>query len=329
MGVSIIGTGMYVPDNVVTNDDFTKIVDTSDEWITTRTGIKNRHIGTEVSTCQMGVNAANEAIKNASISVEDIDMVIVSTVTGDYLTPSTACVIANKLGAVSATCMDLNAACAGFVYAVDVARRYLLDDEYKNILIVSTEMISKITDYTDRSTCVLFGDGAGACVVNKSDKIFSCHLGGDASGAGKLFARGFLPDNPFMDKRYERTADGFIESQGHALYMDGREVYKFSTRAMPNAVLKACEKANISPDELDMIIPHQANRRIVETAAKNLKIPMDKFFMNIKNYGNMSSACIPIGIHQSVKAGTIKPGDKICIVGFGAGLVYGAAVIEW
>ncbi len=329
LGVSIIGTGMYVPNTVVTNDDFAKIVDTNDEWITSRTGIKTRHIATDVTTFQMGGFAAKEAIENAKLSADDIDMIIVSTVTADYSTPSTACLVANEIGATNAVCMDVNCACAGFVYALDIARRYLFDDEYKNILIVSSEMLSKVTDYTDRSTCVLFGDGAGACVVTKSDKLFTCILGGDASGVSKLFGRGIPPSNPFMEQPFDRLSDGFVDSDGHSLYMDGREVYKFATKVMPQAVIKACEKANITPEEITLIVPHQANIRIVETAAKNLKLPMEKFFVNIHKYGNMSSACIPIGINEALKMGKIKTGDKICVVGFGAGLTYGAAIIEW
>lgn len=329
MGVSMIGTGMYLPDLVVTNDDFAKIVDTNDEWITSRTGIHARHIATEVTTYQMGGFAAGKALESAKLSAGEIDMVIVSTVTGDYITPSTACLIANEIGATHAVCMDVSCACAGFVYALDIARRYLADGEYKNILVISTEMLSKITDYTDRSTCVLFGDGAGACVVTKSDKLFACHLGADTSGVAKLFGRGIPPSNPFRKEPFDRMADGFCESNGNALYMDGREVYKFATKIMPQAVVKACQKAGIVPEELALIIPHQANIRIVETAAKNLKLPMEKFFVNIQKYGNMSSACIPICIDEALKSDRIKSGDKICFVGFGAGLTYGAAVLEW
>ena len=329
MGVSIIGTGMYLPENVITNDDLAKIVDTNDEWITSRTGIKTRCIADNITTFKMGANAAEEALKNANLDATDIDLIIVSTATPDYVTPSTACFIANEIGATNAVCFDVSCACAGFVYALDMANRYLVDDEYKNILVVSSEMLSKITDYSDRSTCVLFGDGAGACVVQKSDKLFACHLGADVSGISKLFGRGIAPSNPFMKSEFDRLSDGFIESNGHSLYMDGREVYKFATKIMPKAVKIACEKAGITPEDLDLIVPHQANIRIVETAAKNLKLPLEKFYINVEKYGNTSSASIPICLAEAISDGSIKRGDKICIVGFGAGLTYAAAVIEW
>ncbi len=329
MGISIIGTGMYVPENVVTNEDMSKIVDTNDEWITSRTGIKTRHFADNITTYKMGANAAVEAIKNANLSVEDIDMIILSTATPDYVTPSTACFVANEIGAFNAVCFDISCACSGFVYALDMANRYLLDEEYNNILIVSSEMLSKITDFTDRSTCVLFGDGAAACVVQKGDKQFACKLGADVSGVSKLFGRGIPPSNPFMETPFDPLSDGFAETSGHNLYMDGREVYKFATRIMPKAVELACEKAGITPSDLALIVPHQANIRIVETAAKNLKLPIDKFYVNVHQYGNTSSASIPICLNEASKNGRIKPGDKICVVGFGAGLTYAAAVLEW
>lgn len=328
-GIRIIGTGMYVPENVVTNEDFTKIIDTSDEWIVKMTGIKTRHIADGISTIKMGANAAADAVSNAGLKPEDIDVIIASTVSSDCSTPSLACLIANEIGAHSAVSFDINCACAGFVFALDLAKRYLSDGEYKNILIVSSEMLSRLTNYDDRSTCVLFGDGAGACVVQKSDNMYFSELGADTTGVKKLFNKGIEAKNPFSTKTYSLENDGFEPVNGHGIYMNGKEVYKFSTKIMPMAVEKACQKAGINTGELDLIVSHQANIRIIETAAKNLGLPMEKFFINIHKYGNTSSACIPICLHEAQLSGRVKRGDKICTVGFGAGLVYAASVFEW
>ena len=325
-GIKILGLGKYLPSKDITNDDLSKIVDTNDEWITTRTGIKTRHASTFESNHYMGEQAAIQAIKNSNISVDEIDMIVVTTVTNDFSSPSMACIIANEIGCPNAIAMDINCACAGFVYGIDIARRYLMDDEIKNVLVVSSEMLTKITDYTDRATCVLFGDGAGACVVTSSSSKFSCFLGTDATGCKKLFARNIQPHNPFREKNFD---DGFGESNENFLYQDGKEVYKFATKAIPYAINLACEKAGILPSDLAVIFSHQANMRILETAAKNLKVPMEKIFVNIHKHGNMSSACIPICIEEANEQGILRRGDKICIVGFGAGLTYGAAVFEW
>lgn len=331
MGIRIIGTGFYVPSYTATNEDFTKIVDTSDEWITTRTGIKKRHIVTDNTfVWQMGANAAKMAIADAGLSADDIDLVIGTTCTADYLTPSLACLVANDIGAKKPACIEINSACAGFVYALDMAKRYLSDPDYRNVLIVSSEMLSKMTDYADRSTCVLFGDGAGAAVLTKSDTPFVSELGSDPTGGRFLFARGVdAGNNPFRDAPFDPTADGFAETAPHKLHQDGREVYKFATRAMPGAVKAACQKAGMEPRQLDWVFSHQANRRILETAAKNLNVPLERFFINIEEYGNMSSACIPVCLAQAQRAGKLTRGQKLCTVGFGGGLVYAAAVFEW
>jgi len=329
MGIRIAGTGKYLPEKTVSNEDFTKIVDTSDEWITTRTGIKNRHVETEKLTWEMGVCAAREALAEARISPEEVDAVICSTVTADYLTPSTACLIADAIKADSPLCMDINCACAGFVNALDVAERYLQDSAYKNILIVSSEMLTKISDYTDRSTCVLFGDGAGAAVVQAGEGFYQSVLGSDPTGGKHLFMRGVPPAGQFRDTPFDPLSDGWEPTRGHCLYMNGKEVYKFSTRVMASAVEEVCQKAGLSPRELDWIFPHQANRRIIETAAKNLSLPMDHIYMNIAENGNISSACIPVSLAEASRSGLLHRGDKICLVGFGGGLVYGASVFQW
>lgn len=329
-GVKIIGTGTYLPDFNASNDEFTKLVETSDEWITTRTGIKNRRIANGETTCMMGFNAASRAIENAGISPTDIDLILVTSVTPDYFSPSASCVLQGLLGASNATGIDINCACAGFVYALDMAGRYLTDPDINTVLIVSSENLSKLTDYSDRSTCVLFGDGAASCVVKKGDGMFASYLKADGAGAKSIVARALLPHNPFTEKQTDPISfDGFENTNGHYLYMDGREVYKFATKVMPEAVEGACKKAGIMPEELDLIIPHQANIRIIQTAAKNLKLPMDKFYINVDAYGNTSSASVPIALHEALLAGRIKPGDKIALVGFGAGLIAGGAVFEW
>ncbi len=329
MGLTIKGTGMYVPDVIADNDDFAKIVDTSDEWITTRTGIKTRHITNGELAFQMGAEAARMAIKDAGIEVEDVDMVLGTTVTADCLTPSMACLVAKEIGIEDAVCMDLNAACAGYVFALDIAQKYLECGDCKTVLIVSSEIVTRMVDYTDRSTCVLFGDGAAATVVTKGDGLYSSVIKSSPQGADKIFTKLPVPENPFKtgtadwgDERMNDAPTGFMQMQGN-------DVYKFATTAMPQAVEAAAEKAGISLEEIDLIIPHQANIRIVQTAMKRLKMPKEKCYVNIQDYGNISSACIPLGLCQLKEQGQLKKGDKICVVGFGAGLTYGAAIFEW
>jgi len=241
-----------------------------------------------------------------------------------------ACMIQRELGAVNAMTIDVNCACAGCVYGIDMAKRYLqTDNDIKYALVVANENLTKITDYTDRSTCVLFGDGAAAIVMERADDVlYSSFLGADGTGAKFLFARSLPPANAFMTGE-GRVDDGFPESNAHYLYQDGREVYKFATKALPNALTKAAEKIDFDLNTLDHIIPHQANVRIIETAAKNLGISMDKFIINLDKHANTSSASIPIALDEAVKDGRIKKGDKVGLVGFGAGLTYGAIIFEF
>lgn len=327
MGISIIGTGSYIPKKAIVNKDFEKIIDTTDEWITTRTGINKRYVVSDENTTTMGGFAAKGLVKKHNIDPLSIDVILVSTVTADYLTPSTACIVANEIGATNAISFDINVACAGFVYALDLANMYLDRDEYNRVLIVSSETMSKITDYEDRTTCVLFGDGAGACLLEKSAEDYHGFMGSDPTGVSKLFARGVMPTNPFMETEYDRNSDGFADTKGNFLYQNGKEVYKFATRTVPLSVETVCKKANITPEDLDWIIPHQANIRIIETAAKNLKVSLDKFLINIREYGNMSSACIPVCVDQALQDGRLQKGQKVCMVGFGAGLAYGAVIL--
>lgn len=329
VGVRIKGIGRYAPELTATNDDYAKIVDTNDEWITQRTGIKTRRISNGEPTYYLGLRAAEEAVSDAGIEAKDIGLIIACTCTPDYYTPSTACLIQRGLGGLDCPAIDINCACSGFVYAVDMARRYLACGDIKYALVAAAEELSKFVDYTDRSTCILFGDAAAAVVLEKrEDTLFSSFLAADGSGARFLAARALLTENPFRQRESEFDMD-MPEPNKHYLLQDGKEVYKFATKALPKAVENACERAGITPDELDAVIPHQANVRIIETAAKHLGVSMDKMILNISEYGNTSSASIPNAFYDAVKSGRIKRGDKVCFVGFGGGLTYGACVLEY
>ena len=329
-GVRVTGIGMHVPPIIATNDDFAKIVETSDEWITQRTGIKQRHITNGEPTYYIGAKAAQKAIQDAGIKPEDIGLIIATTVTADYYTPSLACLIQREIGASGCMAMDVNCACAGFVYGFDMAKRYLqTDHDLRYVLLVASEELSKFVDYTDRTTCVLFGDGAAAFVIRRSeDTIYSSFLGADGNGAEFLAARGLRAENAFRINEEEFDMN-MPDTKAHYLYQNGKEVYKFAVKALQEAVQKACDKLQMEPDELDAIVPHQANIRIIETAAKNLNVDIAKFPMYIDRYGNTSSASIPIAFCEAVKEGRICKGDKICLVGFGGGLTYGAVIFEY
>lgn len=329
-GIKVKGIGSYVPEAIATNEDFAKIVDTSDEWITQRTGIKTRHITNGEPNYYLGAKAAEKAIADAGIEPTAIDLIIVATCTPDFYTPSEACLIQREIGAIGSMAMDINCACTGFDYGVDMAKRYLQsDDDVHTVLLVAAEELSKFVDYTDRSSCILFGDGAAAFVLQKQENaLYASYLGADGSGAKFLAARALKSENVFRTNKEEFDMD-MPELKDYFFTQDGKEVYKFATKALPNAVLKACEKAGISPEELDAIVPHQANVRIIETAAKNLGVSMDKMVVYIDRYGNTSSASIPIAFCDAVAEGRIKRGDKICLVGFGGGLTYAAIVFEY
>ena len=303
LGIKILGTGGYQPLKKVVNEDFTSIVETSDEWIRTRTGMSERFVSDGEPTWYMGTMAAKDAIAAAGISPKDIGVIIDTSVSSDYYTPSMSCMIQREIGAVNAMTIDVNCACAGCVYAIDMAKRYLQTDEnMKYALVVANENLTKI--------------------------LYSSFLGADGTGAKYLFARSIPPANAFMTGA-GKVDDGFPESNSHYLYQDGREVYKFATKALPNALTKAAEKIDFDLNELDVIIPHQANVRIIETAAKNLGISMDKFVVNLDKHANTSSASIPIALDEAVRSGRIKRGDKVGFVGFGAGLTFGAIIFEF
>lgn len=329
-GINIIGTGSYSPKLTVTNDDMSKIVETNDEWISSRTGIKQRLLADGEAAWYMGAEAAKKAIAAAGISPEEIGLIVDSTVTGDFYTPSCACVIQNELGAVNAAAFDINAACSGFVYGLDTAKRFMqTDDSLKYALVVSNEVLSRFVDYTDRSTCVLFGDGAGAAVIERAeaDKLYSSYLSSDGGGAKFLYAKHDFPRHPFSTRDTDYGAD--FPSENRYLYQDGKEVYKFATKALPAASTKAAEKIGFDLNDIDWFIPHQANIRIIETAAKNLGVSMDKFIVSLASHGNTSSASMPVAFDEAVRDGRIKHGQKICFVGFGAGLTMGAIIMEY
>ncbi|MCC8191510.1 MAG: ketoacyl-ACP synthase III [Ruminococcus sp.] len=329
-GVKILGVGKCAPETVATNEDFSKIVETNDEWITTRTGIKKRHVSNGEPTWYLGAEAAKNAVVDAGVSPDDIGLIIVTTITNDYSTPSVSCIVQRELGAKNAMTIDVNCACSGFVYGFDMAKRYLQTDEnLKYALVISAEELSKITDYTDRATCVLFGDGAAAVVLEKKeDTVYSSFLGADGTGAKFLLAKSYDSHTPFSNGEVV-IVDDMPKRDNNCLFQDGREVYKFATKILPFACEKTCENLGITPNDIDCIIPHQGNKRIIETAAKNLSLPLEKFFLNLEEYGNTSSASVPLALCDAVHSGAVKRGDKICIVGFGAGLTFGSVIFEY
>ena len=328
MGVKLLAMGSYLPEKIMTNDDFAKFLDTNDEWIRTRTGITQRHMAGWEPVWYMGKKAAEKAIEKAGISPKDIGLVIVSTVTSDFVTPSIASLLQYELGIENAAAFDLNAACSGFVFSLDTARRFLeTDDNMKYALVISTEAISRICDFEDRGSCILFGVGAAAAVIEITDCLYSSFLNSDGSGARKLYARNCTPA-PIVKQKTD-FEDGFEKQAVHSLYQDGREVYKFAVKALPAAFNAAAEKIGITSEEIDWFVPHQANVRIIETAAKNLGASMDKFIVTLDHHGNTSSASIPLALDEAIEKGIVKRGQKLALVGFGAGLSYGSVILEF
>ncbi|WXR61920.1 beta-ketoacyl-ACP synthase III [Peptostreptococcaceae bacterium AGR-M142] len=321
----IIGIGSYLPEKIMTNKDLEQIVDTNDEWIRTRTGIEKRRIATEKeATSDLSLEASKRALESANIKAEDLDLVIVATITPDMSFPSTACIVQDKLGAKNAGAFDLTAACSGFIYGISIAKQFVEAGVYKNILVIGAETMTKILDWKDRNTCVLFGDGAGAVVVSTvedDEGIKNVTLGSDGSGGSVL-------NKPAGGSRMPVTHEA-LENRMNYLKMDGSEVFKFAVRKMAAETKKVLEEANINVEDIDMIIPHQANIRIIEGAAKRLKVSLDKMHINLHEYGNMSAASIPVALDEAYKKGKIKKKDKIVLVGFGAGLTWGASYIKW
>ena len=329
-GIEIIGTGAYVPEFVADNNMFSEFLDTSDEWITPRTGIKQRHIMTDKPNYYMGIEASKKAIEDAGLSPKDIDLILVSTCSPDFCYPSMACLVQKGIGADNAAAFDVNSACTGFITIMDIAQKYLETDHYKTILVVATEKLSNHLDYTDRSMCILFGDAAGATVIRKSDKPFYSMLGASGDEFEALYCKinyntncPFHEDEgPFYNDRFDTHAKrNYLQSDGHA-------VYKFAVNAMSKAVKQVAEQGGYSVEDIDFVIPHQANLRIIKKATEMMGVSPEKVYTNIEKMGNVSSACIPVCLDELKKAGKIVPGTKLCLVGFGAGLTYGAIIME-
>ncbi len=323
MITKIIGTGSYLPSNKVTNDDLAKIMDTSDEWISSRTGIRERHLVKEENTTFMCVEAAKRALANAGVTAEEIDIIIVGTVSADHVTPSAACEVQAGLGAVNAVAFDINAACSGFLFALNTVNAYIKAGIYKTALILGAETLSKIMDWNDRSTCVLFGDGAGAAVVQgvegEKGGLIAFEQGSDGSKGMVLKCENRKNNNPLVQNPTDLNY----------VYMDGQEVYKFAVSTVPRSIEKVLEQANVSVDEVTYFALHQANIRILQSVAKRLKQPEDKFPISLDHCGNVSAASVPILLDEMNQKGMLKAGDKIVMSGFGAGLTWGTALIEW
>lgn len=322
--VGIIGIGKYLPKKVLTNKDLEKMVDTTNEWIFTRTGIKERHLAEKnEATSDLALHAARNALKDAGLEAESVELIITATVTPDMQFPSVSCLVQRGLGAKKAVCFDISAACAGFVYGLIIARQFISSGAYKNALIIAAEKTSSFVDWQDRSTCVLFGDGAGAAVVSaaKGPGILSAYLGGDGRGAELLMVPGGGSRHP--------PSGETLKKKMHYVKMRGNELFKVAVKIMAEAARRALAQAGLSCQDIDCFIPHQANARIIMATAKRLGLDTDKIFMNIEKYGNMSAASTAVALCEAVKSGRIKKGDIVVLDTFGAGLAWGACVIKW
>ena len=321
---SITGWGKYLPDKVLTNEDLEEMVDTSDEWIKSRTGIKQRYIAAKNQTTgDLAYHASQKALAKADLKAENLDMIIVATVTPDMPFPATSCILEDRLGAANAATFDLEAGCSGFVYGLSVASQFIETGMYDNILVVGAETLSKIMDWEDRNTCVLFGDGAGAAVVQSVEKggFMSFDLGSDGSGGESLYMPGGGSLNPATEKT--------VKDRLHYIKMEGNQVFKFAVKRMSQSSIDVVNKAGYEPENVDLFIPHQANTRIINSAAKRLNLEDDEVYMNLPEYGNTSSASVPIAMAEARNKGLIKNGDKIVLVAFGAGLTWASAFLEW
>lgn len=322
---SITGIGSYLPSKVLTNFDLEKMVDTSDDWIIQRTGIKERRIVENGQiTSDLATQASLRAMEDAGVSPQDLDMIITSTITPDHIFPSTSCFIQQKIGASRAGAFDILAACAGFIYAISIGESFVNSGAMETVLVVGAECLSKITDYTDRTTCVLFGDGAGAVIIQKSrtkHEILATNLAADGSQSDVLIMPGGGARNPAsLESVQQRT---------HYIQFKGKEVFRLAINNITSLILETVEKNGISLQDIDLIIPHQSNYRIIEATMEKLGLPMEKAFVNIDKYGNTSSASIPIAIDEARKEGRISKGDIVMLVAFGGGLTWGASIIRW
>ena len=323
--VGIIGLGHYIPEKVITNDDLAKIVDTSDEWIIERTGIKERHIApADMATSDMATIAAKEAMANAGVTAEELDLIILASASPDHAFPSTACVVQKNLGAVNAAAFDISAGCSGFVYCISIASQMIRGGLYKKILIIGAEKLSSILNWQDRNTCVLFGDGAGAGIVAEVEEgygVLGIDMGADGNGGKHLY-------QPAGGSRKPASQET-VAANEHTIHMNGHEVFKFAIKILGITAKRALENAHLTSEDIDLLVPHQANLRIITSAAKRLKLPMEKVFVNVHKYANTSAASIPIALYEAEKEGRLKKGMTILLDGFGAGLTWCSIVMKW
>jgi len=322
--IGIVGVGMHVPAKVLTNFDLEKMVETSDEWIQSRTGIRERRIAEPgTATSDLAVEAAKDALKHAGLTPKDIDLLLVATTSPDMLFPSAACLVQNRLGAPQAVCFDLSAACSGSVFAMITAQQYLAMGRYRRALVIGAEVLSSFVDWTDRSTCVLFGDGAGACVMTPVSRggILAADMGSDGSAAELLYMPGGGSRHP--------PSHASVDQQLHFLRMNGTEIFKLAVRRMADSAQAVIRQAGLKAEEVECFIPHQANIRIIEAVAKRAGVPMEKVFVNVDRYGNTSAASNLIALYEAVQGGTITRGDRVVLVAFGAGLTWGSILLQW
>ncbi|MDU0201395.1 MULTISPECIES: beta-ketoacyl-ACP synthase III [Paenibacillus] len=323
--VGVLGTGKYVPDRILTNQELETMVETNDEWIVTRTGIRERRIAAEgQATSDLCYEASLIALANAGITADQLDLIVVSTITPDMSFPSTACILQEKLGAKKAAAFDLSAACSGFVYGLANASNFIATGTYKYALVIGADCLSKITDYTDRNTCILFGDGAGAVVIGEvpEERGFkSFELGADGTGGPLLKIEGGGSRNP--------ASQTSIDQRMHYIYMAGAEVFKFAVRIMGNAADEVLNKAGWDKSDIDLLVPHQANMRIIQASLNRLEMTADKCMINLDKYGNMSAASIPVALAEAAEQGRLTEGDRLVLVGFGGGLTWGATALVW
>lgn len=321
----ISGLGRYLPERIYDNAYFESIVDTNDEWITRRTGIKTRHISEKDEyTTDLASKAGMEAIENAGLTPEDIDLIMVATVTPDYFTPCCACIVQHNLGAVNAAAFDYNAACSSFVTGLVMADQFIKSGTYKHVLVICADVLSKVTDYEDRATCVLFGDAAGAAVISADDTrvgILGHELGADGTGDMMITSLAVKEDAEEIEKR--------IAGRKETVWMAGQAVMKFAVKTMADSTGRVLESAGLTYDDIKLVVPHQANYRIVDSAIKRMGIEEDKVLLTLQKYGNTSASCIPCALYEAVEKGMIERGDKVAVVGFGGGLTWGAAVFEY
>jgi 3-oxoacyl-[acyl-carrier-protein] synthase-3 len=321
----VTGWGVAIPEKIMTNNEIATLVDTNDEWIRSRTGIRERRVAApDQTTATLAIEAGLNALSQANLKPIDVDLIIVSTSSPEYIFPATACLVQDAIGASHAGAFDLSAACSGFIYALNMGAQAIKTSSVRNALIIGAETLTRLVDWKDRNTCILFGDGAGAFVLQASPDpggVLSAVMRSDGSGGDLLALPGGGSKHPAT---IETVHQGL-----HFITMNGREVFRFATRVMTQATHEAVEKAHLKMEDIQLIIPHQANQRIIETALKNLNFPIERTVLNLDRYGNTSTASIPIATVEAIEDGRIKPGDRLVMVGFGAGLTWGAAVIEW